>query len=343
MQMARWFGYHLGYEKICRLYLPEQSWDHYEFITDAIEELRGELKRMGVLKLTPEDFGLKVRHSPAAIRITAANKMRTATSMMVAQDYSGRHIEGYALVNDRAVNRGNRNRVSEFLIALGEPDASGELVKPAQGLFWRAVRGADVLKQLRAFNFSESGHVDLSPIDGSTSLFEDYVSDRIGAELDSWDVLVPTSATGVENRDLIPGRAITLRKRQAGVVVGDFYKVTGKNKAANPGDEKLALSPEQMARAEGSVSKRAGRYCVVRDRPLLLVHLFNAEVPKAAGGDGFMIADEPVVTLSFCLPETRVQAVERQYQVNAVYRRQMEELATETDDDEVILDESDAF
>ena len=105
MQMARWFGYRPEYEDICRVYLPESSLDHYEYIEEAIEELRDEVKRMESLNQTPEDFGLKVRQSPTALRITAANKMRTATSITLAQDYSGRHIEGHVLFNDDAINR----------------------------------------------------------------------------------------------------------------------------------------------------------------------------------------------------------------------------------------------
>jgi len=79
MQMARWFGYRPDYEDICRVYLPEDSLNHYIYIHEAIEELRSEVRRMQVTGLTPRDFGLKVRQSPAAIRITAANKMRTAS------------------------------------------------------------------------------------------------------------------------------------------------------------------------------------------------------------------------------------------------------------------------
>ena len=75
MQMARWFGYRDGYEDICRLYLPEASFDHYDQIHIAIEELAGEIRLMEELGQTPEDFGLKVRQSPTGIRITAANKI----------------------------------------------------------------------------------------------------------------------------------------------------------------------------------------------------------------------------------------------------------------------------
>ena len=114
MQMARWFGYRMDYEDICRLYLPESSLSHYEYIEEAIEELRDEVKRMKTLNQTPEDFGLKVRQSPTALRITAANKMRTATSIMLAQDYSGRHIEGHVLFNDDAINREQHSQESRI-------------------------------------------------------------------------------------------------------------------------------------------------------------------------------------------------------------------------------------
>ena len=143
MQMARWFGYRPGYEDICRLYLPGQSRDHYEDITEAIEELRSEVRRMEQLNLTPENFGLKVRQSPAAIRITAANKMRSASEVMLAQDYSGRFIEGYALKHDAKTNDENVGRVGDFLASLGEPADREEVTNGpgVDGLMWTAVPG----------------------------------------------------------------------------------------------------------------------------------------------------------------------------------------------------------
>ena len=121
MQMARWFGYRSGYENICRLYLPEASRDHYDQIHLAIEELDGEIRLMEQLGKTPEDFGLKVRQSPTGIRITAANKMRSASEFKLAQDYSGRHIEGHAIFNDESNNRRHRELVRAFMRNRGEP------------------------------------------------------------------------------------------------------------------------------------------------------------------------------------------------------------------------------
>ncbi len=150
MQMARWFGYRPGFEDICRVYLPKLALDHYKEIHEAIEELRTEVRRMQDLGMTPEHFGLKVRESPTAIKITAANKMRSATQMTVAADYSERHLEGYILPNDRDANLANLEEVRRFIAGLGAPS---EAFTTDQTVVWRGVSGLSVMALLRGFTF----------------------------------------------------------------------------------------------------------------------------------------------------------------------------------------------
>ena len=328
MQMARWFGYRPGYDDICRVYLPESSLDHYEFIEGAIEELRDEVKRMESLNQTPADFGLKVRQSPTALRITAANKMRTATSVKLAQDYSGRHIEGHVLFNDDAVNRNNMRKVEKFLQPLGKPTES----EAGGAKCWSNVDGTAVLGLLGNFAFPPE-HPDLGQISGNRSLFRDYVGDRIDSELKSWDVAIPYRKRG-QNPRAIFGVEISLRTRESGKYVGDVWKASGsKNRIADPFDARLLLSTQDIedvmrARREFGTLSGDRAFCQKRARPLLLIHVIgnagNCEKQKFI---------EPVVSLSFCLPDTRVKPVAREYQVNAIYRRQLE-LDLETDDDE---------
>lgn len=78
MQMGRWFGYRIGYEDLCRIYLPEQAESWYKFIANVTNELREEFKKMRFANKTPKDFGLKVRNHPDSLLVTARNKMRTA-------------------------------------------------------------------------------------------------------------------------------------------------------------------------------------------------------------------------------------------------------------------------
>ncbi|MGZ2411121.1 Z1 domain-containing protein [Sphingomonas sp. F9_3S_D5_B_2] len=332
MQMARWFGYRPDYEDICRLYLPETSLDHYEYVDAAIEELRTEVKRMQLLNQTPEQFGLRVRQSPLAIRITAANKMRTASKLTLAQDYSGRHIEGYALVNDDAVNLKNMSVVGKFVKALGSPNPTATC---QQSLVWRGVNGRNVFSLLRSFRFSEA-HGDLGLITGDTSLLQDYVGDRLGSELREWDVALPQIQSG-EPREVF-GRTIRLRSRLSGTADGEVYRVNGmKNRVADPNDVQLAMADEELAAAAEEMAAENGRrgegaYCAHRSRPLLIIHVFKAKTAKGT----LKIAD-PVVSLSVALPTTGVAPSTRTYQVNKVYKKQLELFMSEQDDDEEIL------
>ncbi len=74
---------------------------------------------------------------------------------------------------------------------------------------------------------------------------------------------------------------------------------------------------------------------------MMLIHAFNAKLKmEESESDEALMLDGPVVTLSFCMPETARPAKERTYQVNAVYRQQLELYLDEGDDDAEALAEA---
>ena len=344
MQMARWFGYRPGYEDLCRVYLPQISLDHYEEINEAIEELRHEVKRMQLNGLTPQDFGLRVRQSPTAIRITAANKMRTAKKVTIAQSYAGRHVEGHSLLNDQDVNAANLDAVQDFLSALGIKDTRDGHV------FYSGVDGRSVLALLDKFQFPDA-HGDLSPVIGSRSLLGDYISDRLNSELKTWDVAIPHLRS--DATEPVLGLELALRRRERGSVVAlpgesaSLYRVYGtKNRVADPDDVSLGLGPAELLAAKGERDNPDGyrgdrAYCEHRVRPLLILHVFrtNGKLSTPDDGEGSKLRlNDPVVSLSVALPGSKIPVVARTYQVNKVYVRQMD-LFSEADDDEgAVLD-----
>jgi hypothetical protein len=353
MQMARWFGYRRNYEDICRLYICKQAVEHYEYIADAVEELRGELKRMELRGETPEQFGLKVRRSETGIRITAANKMRSAKSIQFAQSYESRHVEGYALENSGDTNRENFKVVFDFLATLGashkplESDEPPVVKEMTKHLVWRGVSGDAVYGLLTAFKF----HADqpaLGWIDGRRSLFSDYCSDRLRSELSLWDVVVPLNngrrADSFDAKYLGDSQELPIRARNSGRVKKSsgimVFKPTGdRNRVADPNEDAPLLLPRTLRERADEIRKegefRGDRaFCNVRTRPLLLVHVFNSDVED----ETFALKGTPIVSLSFCMPPTNQGVQARTYQVNAVYRKQMEALFTEDDDDEALFD-----
>ena len=329
MQMARWFGYRPGFEDICRLYLPKISLDHYEDVDDATEELRLEVKRMESLRQTPADFGLKVRQSQLAIRVTAANKMRTATAITIAQDYSARHVEGHALPNSEEVNRENTAAVARLIEQIGAPDEG-----PVGHMLWRDVGAYLVQDLLRSFNFSPV-HSDLGRI-SDTSLLQDYIADRARGELSEWDVAVPQLQNGMAIE--VAGLSVRARARERGLIQRGAYRVNGqKNRVADKPDVSIGMAPEEVERgieiASAGEVKGERAACMARSRPLLLIHVFRAMAGNK-DSDAALAISSPVVTLSFALPGTAQPAKTRVYQVNAIYKRQLELFAAEEEDDD---------
>ena len=87
LQMGRWFGYRPGYEDLCRLYTTPALRDAYVEITAANDELRREFEEMAALDAKPQDFGLRVRTSPAGLEITAREQDAPRTKVKLS--YSG--------------------------------------------------------------------------------------------------------------------------------------------------------------------------------------------------------------------------------------------------------------
>lgn len=117
MQMGRWFGYRPGYVDLCRLFTSRELNEWFCHIAVASEELREEFDHMYYIAgTTPEKYALKVRTLPGILQISAANKIRTATPILVS--WSGLLVESYALRKDKQSIEQNFNTLSTFVLNL---------------------------------------------------------------------------------------------------------------------------------------------------------------------------------------------------------------------------------
>ena len=171
----------------------------------------------------------------------------------------------------------------------------------------------------------------------------------MSSELSHWDVAIPLKK-GVKPKsfsidDLPNYRNWPLRSRNSGSVrllddgVSAFKPTGNRNRIADPNeDAPMLLSSPQLERARNLKEQGEFRgdrvFCAVRERPLMLIHLFTVEPEDDELRRNLKIHGRPVVSLSFCMPGTGILVQPRDYQVNAVYRRQLEMLAAEEDDDE---------
>ncbi len=334
MQMARWFGYRAGYEDLCRIFLPEEAAEHYRQISIAVEELRAEVNFMQESGQTPYDFGLKVRQSPTGIRITAANKMRSASELRLAADYSGRYVQGHAIFNNQNLNLKHRSFVASFLKQCGKPDRRLKKIP-----YWESISGGSVAQLLQNCRFPEIVTA-LTHINGNQSFLSDYLNDRVSNELSDWDVTIAarqSSATGiVPVTNLLEGYKLFPSERSVAEVDKGNYRFTGTtNSAGEPDSVKLGLTKDQIKEAksfEKLPRDSASRWCRVREKPLLIIYLIGID-----GKNHECQLEDYCVSLGFCLPITAQPVREQTYQVNEVFRRTAQSYEHEVEDDEDYL------
>ncbi len=145
LQMGRWFGYRDGYKDLCRIFMTVEAASWYGHISSAVEELREEFREMERIGLTPLDFGLKVRSHPAALIVTAKNKMRDAEEFVSQIALEGRFAETSRLINDKTVFADNI-RVLETVVKMANAEKAPEW-DPHFGWLWKGV-SLDVIEKV---------------------------------------------------------------------------------------------------------------------------------------------------------------------------------------------------
>ncbi len=307
MQMGRWFGYRPGYEDVCRVWLSNDSINWYKHIALASDELRQQITRMRQADMGPRDFGLYVKSHPDSLLVTAANKMRSGEKVVLNQNFTGLLVESYDLPLSTDINSENEALIEEY---------------------WRNGFGGAIEDTKQKGFFIPD--VDLENIDEFLLRFKSHKDARqrkisaveylraISAQYPKGDVLL-ISKGPVDSGSFRLGA----QERTAEDATPEKWRVSG-YRVASRGDERLGLTPEQIAAAEKlaagdtkSKSKKPSdiHYRVVRDKPLLMLHVL--EPTDKAELEGFRV---PAWGLSY--PDG-LYGVEIEVVANKVWMEQM--------------------
>lgn len=184
MQMGRWFGYRSGYEKLFRVWMPDDAIGWYAHITQASNELREEVAKMNRLGAIPRDFGLKVRAHPTTLIITARNKMKHSDRVECWITLDGKFFETPRFRQDIEVIHANKQRTDELIDRIFETCGApaGSRLQP---LFWSKVPRSVVCEYLRKYE----NHPRNMEADGAA--LESYINKN--NKFANWDVLVVSS------------------------------------------------------------------------------------------------------------------------------------------------------
>ncbi|WVM89663.1 Z1 domain-containing protein [Halopseudomonas pachastrellae] len=187
MQMGRWFGYRPGYLDLCRLYTTQDLVEWFEHIADAAEELRAEFDYMTDSRLTPREYGLKVKSHPVLL-VTSPLKMRTATTLHLS--FSGDLVETVSFYTSQEKLQANLDAFNSLCCRLGGSKAIPPQIRAGRkynwnGLQWTNVGSHEVVEFLRSYQV----HPDSRKV--RSDLLANFVEQMsYSGELTSWTVVV---------------------------------------------------------------------------------------------------------------------------------------------------------
>lgn len=280
LQMGRWFGYRPNYDDLFKVWMAEDAIDWYGYITDAINELKDELRKMKRQNQTPEDFGLKVRQAPGSLLITARNKMRTATSVKRPITVSGRMIETPRLKGDAVSVQENEELCRSFIKSISI-DIQYEYDNHTKAFIWRNVPKKAVIEIVRNY-ITHPWNLNFQP----AALAEYIAADE--SSLDFWDVAIPqdSDTSQTVEIDLIDGTTVDIhpkgRPLEWDSTSKNMLKVYGRHvRIGSGGCTKIGLSEQKIKdlREEFGSSKDS-TYLHTERNPLLLIHILTNTNPE---------------------------------------------------------------
>ena len=360
LQMGRWFGYRPGYERLCRIHATPALIAHFQEVSGSVEELRVDFERMERLGLQPIEFGLKVRQSPTGIAITAANKMRSAEPILLAEDFSARHVQAYKVFDDVSTNTANRNAVDQLFHRMSEIKTTAIRPYGVNAMVWSSVSVSEVIPFLAALDLPQTDFMRMG-VDNQESLVEAYIRDRSGFSPDEfWDIAIPFRARGKVNAIPFPYALpdeesiaeVYCRERHSGIRAtegGNMVKITQKNAVAF-GDDDLRYGEEdaidsrveqirERCRVRGNKPPpRAQLFAMARKKPLLVIHLLDFRLRE---GELDLVEDQPVVTVSILFPpsDPALRLVPRRYIASKRLLKMMSDQRAESETEEEVSDE----
>lgn len=215
MQMARWFGYRDGYRDLCRLWISEKTVGDYQYVQEAVTELRGDLAQMHRNGLTPRDFGIAIRQHPESLLITARNKSRSGIvgkNESVELSLLGRNLESRKLSADVEVQARNR-LVIQRMVKEAINSGCGETVTLPRG--YNQLLGVPKTVIANLLTDFEAGPDDMffgtAPGFPNSGLATTVKSSQ-GAMFQEWDVTFMNGARGTKSSasssKLIPGKEV---------------------------------------------------------------------------------------------------------------------------------------
>lgn len=253
MQMGRWFGYRPNYSDLFRIWISRLSADWYGEVAKASQELKDDIKSMYEQRLTPKDFGIKVRDYTDELQITASNKMRNSYNWYEFSFYGNIYDTPYVSRNVQQ-NQENWNAVNELAAKLfregydfrfaDQRNQKNEDVNSDSG---KSRYFANVPKEL-IVDFLEKIKCSLMNIHFNTEQILNFLNDPTTLGMDLWDVVFE-GGDGDKHYD-IPGLEKIKCASRAIYANGNVIQISSRRRLTGTREGRFTLTDDQIKKAE---------------------------------------------------------------------------------------------
>lgn len=274
LQMGRWFGYRNNYDDLFKIWIGEDAIGWYSYITDAFNELKGELRRMARQNMTPEDFGLKVRDNPGSLIVTARNKMRSGTVVYKPITVSGRMLETPRLWANPQIITDNNKLCEEFLRKIDQiAETKRDKDTYVNAYIWRNISKNEIAELVKNY---KSHPWNLNFQAGALS---ELIADD--SDMEYWDVAIPFgSGEKLYSLELQNGEKLELygegRKISKDNTVDKMLRVNEHHVRVGAGGcSKIGLSKDKIIalRKESGGKATDKTYLIENRKPIALLHM----------------------------------------------------------------------
>jgi hypothetical protein len=277
LQMARWYGFRLGYEDLIRIWTTDGIASWFAELALVEQSLRDSIVALARAGRRPDQMAIRLR-AHGKLLLTARNKATTAISSV--DSWSGEHPQTVLLpLSDSS--RLQRNLAAAERLVLDV----GTWRQVVGGLLARDVQPETVIEFLREYQ----GHDDA--VTFRADLIADWIAERCAAgELTDWSVFVASTSSG---------RTQTLGALEIGLVKRRRAGAESIGILLDPAHEGVDLPGGASAyrRTSGELDAEAMRAARPATQALLIVYPLD---PEYMGLDG----PTTVIALALSLPQT---------------------------------------
>lgn len=296
MQMGRWFGYRNKYEDICKIFMPEDIIEKFEYVADSSSELYALVDDMNKYQKTPREFGLSVRMHPESFLITARNKMKNAQQYTVQVGLDGTTKETSRIPRNKSKIEKNINAIGKFISEID--NNFSKIIRDTKGTkyLWLDIPSQYILEFLNNSEFLQS-YMHF-PIDDIINYLTDYSNDK-------WRVAF--IGTDTNEKVTIGGITTGVQKRKVSITEenGVAAYLLAKNRQVTAGiAEKWGLTLNEFTELEKEKSlhrEKITRADIRRklSEPLMIIHIIRSNDEYSD------IPDKVLPALSFTFPSLK--------------------------------------